>query len=199
MLVIDRVNVGRPALLGQRRGRDVYSSIAKSPVGNRSVTVGPEGIEGDEQADKRFVRGKRVHGGALKAVYAFPGEHHAEWAHQLGIVVGPATFGENLTVYGMTESEVLVGDEFRCGGVVLRVISPRRPCYKLPMHLGVEDAPQLMNANGFCGWYFAVVTPGELSTSGTLELTCRLPDAISIAEVFAAKVCADPTIPDMPD
>jgi MOSC domain-containing protein YiiM len=160
------------------------------------VTITPDGVDGDEQADKRVVRGKRVHGGRFQAVYAYPLDHLALWAAELGISDRPGIFGENLTVAGITEYDVRIGDVFRWGDVELRVSKPRRPCYKLPMHLGVDNVARLMNQNGRCGFYFEVITPGTVRANASLELVSSDQTGLTIASVFAAKVRADPTIPD---
>ncbi len=192
-----QVSVGTPTLLGTYRGREVISSIKKSGVvGSNLVTVTPNGIEGDEQADKRVIRGRRIHGGQFQAVYAYPLVHLGLWAAELGISDTPGIFGENLTVADITEEDVRIGDTFRWGDVELRVSKPRRPCYKLPMHLGVPDVALQMTQNGRCGWYFEVVTPGTVRADAGLELTSSDPDGLTIATAFAAKVRADPTIPD---
>ncbi len=193
---IVQVSVGTPTLLGMHRGRKVISSIRKSDIGIGLVTVTPEGIEGDEQADKRMIRGKRIHGGQFQAVYAYPLDHLRLWAAELGISDMPGIFGENLTVAGLTEHDVRIGDVFRWGHVELRVTKPRRPCYKLPIHLGVDGVALLMNQNGRCGWYFEVITPGRVRANADLKLVQSDPDGLTIAAAFAAKVRADPTIPD---
>jgi MOSC domain-containing protein YiiM len=196
MLEVVQVSVGVPTLLGTYRGREVISSIKKSDVGTNLVTITPDGIEGDEQADKRTIRGKRIHGGQFQAVYAYPLDHLSLWAAELGISDVPGIFGENLTVAGITEHDVRIGDMFRWGDVELRVSKPRRPCYKLPMHLGVDNVAQLMNQNGRCGFYFEVITPGTVQIDADLELVSSGPNGLTIASAFAAKVRADPTIPD---
>jgi MOSC domain-containing protein YiiM len=193
---IVQVSVGTPDWLGDYKGREVFSSIVKKGVTPGLITVTPEGIEGDEQADKRVIRGKRIHGGQFQAVYAYPYEHLELWAAELNISEEPGTFGENLTVAGITEHDVRIGDTFRWGDVELRVSKPRRPCYKLPMHLEVPDIALRMNQNGRCGWYFEVVTPGTVWTDADLELLSSNPNGLTIAAAFAAKVRADPTIPD---
>lgn len=197
MSEIVQVSVGRPALLGTHGDKEVISSIRKSGiVGTRLISITPDGIEGDEQADTRVVRGKRIHGGQFKAVYAYPHAHLKLWAAELGIDERPGIFGENLTVAGLTECDVRVGDLFKWGDVELRVSGPRRPCYKLPMHLGVHNAAWLMTQNGRCGFYFEVVTPGRVRTSASLKLVSSDPNNPTIASAFAAKMRADPTIPD---
>lgn len=199
MLAIARISVGTPSPLGIRRGKEVLSSIRKHGLSDTVITVTADGIVGDEQADKRVIRGKRVHGGQFQAVYAYPLEHLALWAAELGIGDEPGTFGENLTVVGATEHDVRIGDTYQWGDATLQVTKPRRPCYKLPMHLGVDNAALLMNQNGRCGWYFEVTVPGAVRASAGLELVSRNADGQTIAEAFAAKVRADPSIPDMPD
>ncbi|HKX73714.1 MAG TPA: MOSC domain-containing protein [Candidatus Saccharimonadales bacterium] len=199
MLTIIQVSAGKPGLLGEFRGRQVQSGIVKQRVEDERVYVGALGLEPDDQADKRVVAGKQVHGGPLKAVYAYPLDHLAEWNAELSSGVSPGiSFGENLTVHGMLETDVRIGDEFRCGDVVLRVTSPRRPCYKLGLHLG-EYVPVRMNQTGRCGWYFQVLSPGYLPTAGAmLELIASDPSAPTVAEAFAAKVRANPEIPGPP-
>lgn len=191
-----QVSVGKPTLLGTYRGRQVISSINKSGLSSQLVRVTFDGIEGDEQADKRVVRGKRIHGGQFQAVYAYPSVHLDQWATELGVSNAPGTFGENLTVADITEETVRIGDVFRWGDVELRVSKPRRPCYKLPIHLGVDNVARLMNQNGRCGFYFEVLTPGVVRTDAGLELVSSDPQAATVAATFAAKVRADPSIPD---
>ena len=193
---IVQVSVGAPTYLGTYRDRQVFSSIRKNGVAGGFITVTSNGIEGDEQADKRVIRGKRIHGGQFQAVYAYPLDHLALWAAELGISDKPGIFGENLTVAGITEHDVRIGDTFKWGDVELRASKPRRPCYKLPMHLEVENVAQLMNQNGRCGFYLEVITPGTVWAEATLELVSSDPNSPTVASVFAAKVRADPSIPD---
>ncbi len=99
------VNVGTPTVLGQLQGERVWS-------GNRKHPVDPEArlwlswldLAGDGQADLD------AHGGPDKAVYAYPSEHLATWADELGEVLGDAPFGENLSTVGVLERDVRIGD-----------------------------------------------------------------------------------------
>jgi len=59
-------------VIGTLRGREVISSIRKHALMGSGVELTPDGIVGDEQADKRVVNGKRIHGGELQAVYMYP-------------------------------------------------------------------------------------------------------------------------------
>src|SRR5689334_12877581 len=115
------VNVSQLATVAYR-GRSVTTGIFKTPVRHR-VTVQRMNLEGDRQADLS------VHGGTDKAVYIYPFEHYATWARELGrndLTFGQ--FGENLTVEGMLEETVHIGDTFRVGRALLEVTQPRVPC-----------------------------------------------------------------------
>lgn len=193
MLEIVQVSVGQPAPIGQWKGRDVYSAIRKRPVLGDCVRLTDEGLEGDVQADPR------VHGGPVQAVYAYPFEHYTPWEGELGLELSPPDFGENLTVAGALEHEIRIGDEFTCGDVLLKVTKPRRPCRKLCIHLGVEDIAGRMMRTLRSGWYFRVVSGGLLPTSGTLYLVGSDHTQPTVAQVFAAKVKDDPTVPDISD
>src|SRR6185503_8008997 len=80
------------------------SAYVKGPV-NGAVKVGPLGLEGDQQHDRRG------HGGPDQAVLAYADSHYEAWRDQLDIVeMGPGAFAENLTVEGFDEQTVCIGD-----------------------------------------------------------------------------------------
>ena len=157
------VNIGRPRVIGTRDGAEVLSGFVKVPVAASSVRVGETGIVGDGQADLS------VHGGPDKAVYCYPTDHWPWWQGEKTIACRAATFGENLTVEGLTEDAAAIGDRFGWGDVVLEMSQPRAPCYKFAMATGREDAPGLMTVSGRTGWYFRVIRPG-LAPVGACEL-----------------------------
>jgi MOSC domain-containing protein YiiM len=150
------LNVGIPRPLRTGKGT-VLSGIVKTPVtGARMVRV--ENVEGDGQADRT------VHGGPDKAVYCYPFEHYALWASELARDdLGPGMFGENLTVAGVNEMVVCVGDILRVGAARLQVTRPRQPCFKLAAHMGRPDFPRLFLASGRTGWYTRVLEEGLVS------------------------------------
>ena len=180
------VNVGAARLL-RVGGRTVLSGIRKSPV-DGPVAVGALGLAGDEQADLN------VHGGLQKAVYAYPSEHLPYWqaARRAGGAslfdeALPAGFmGENLTVQGLLEHEVYVGDRLHFPECTLRVTAPREPCYKFNAVMGFVQAGRAMAQTGRCGFYLAVERPGSLEAGqhARLEPGQR---ALSIAQALAGK------------
>ncbi len=132
------VNVAKPKYLGEHRGKPILSGIAKLPVAVDHLWLDLLNLEGDGQADLS------VHGGPDKAVYAYPSEHLADWAAELGQQLGPAAFGENLTTAGGTEDQVCIGDRWYWGDAVLEVTQPRAPCFKLAIHRGRGDIGRLL-------------------------------------------------------
>lgn len=170
------VNVGRPRIL-EAFGRKARTSIVKESV-EGSVAVGPEGLDGDRQADLR------VHGGPTKAVYAYPVGHYPFWAAELpGEPLPWGAFGENLSVDGLRESEVFVGDVYRVGTTELRVTEPRLPCFKLAMRFRRESMIPRMLESRRTGFYLGVVREGRLRAGDRIELVSRDPARLSVDDV----------------
>jgi len=170
------VNVGLPRSVSWRR-REVTTGIFKEPVEGR-VPLHRLNLDGDRQADLA------VHGGAAKAVYAYPLEHYAFWREQLGAELTFGAFGENLTVEGLPlEEEIAVGDRFRIGTAELVVTQPRVPCYKLGLRFGRADIPKRFLASRRSGYYLAVEAEGEVGAEDRVETLARHPARISVAEI----------------
>ncbi|HEY0077364.1 MAG TPA: MOSC domain-containing protein [Pyrinomonadaceae bacterium] len=170
------VNVGRPRLVVWK-GRTVSTGIFKEPVEGR-IAVRTLNLEGDRQADLA------VHGGVTKAVYAYPAEHYTFWANELsGTELRWGTFGENLTVEGLSESLVHIGDYFRVGSAELMVTEPRMPCYKLGIKFGRDDIVERFRLSGLSGFYLSVVTEGELGTGDSIHLIKRDESASTVADI----------------
>jgi MOSC domain-containing protein YiiM len=171
-------------------GRKVLTAIGKRGVAG-AVAVRPLGLVGDEQADLS------VHGGLSKAVYAYPSEHYAFWQTvraQAKVslwdeALPPGSMGENLTLEGLLESQVCVGDVLRFPDCELAVSEPRFPCFKFNAALGFKQALQMMQANAWCGFYLAVRVPGTLQAGQAFELV-HGPREVGITELFRARVAA---------
>ncbi len=179
--------------IGQARrvqisGRAILTAIHKQPVSG-AVPVMPLGLAGDEQADLS------VHGGLDKAVYAYPAEHYLFWREaraQAGLTgiddaLPFGTMGENLTLQGVLETDLWVGDVLKFADCTLRVTQPREPCYKFNAAMGYSGAVKAMAQNGFCGFYLAVDQPGRLSAGEMFELVPG-PRRLSIPEMINAKM-----------
>ena len=182
-----------PTLLGvqvakarraQMGSRAVLTAIFKTAVSG-PVPVLPLGLAGDEQADLS------VHGGLDKAVYAYPSEHYPFWSDarartghaEIDDALLFGSMGENLSLQGLLETQVWVGDVFKFAHCRLRVTSPREPCYKFNAAMGYSGAVRAMAQSGFCGWYLAVDEPGTISAGESFQVTPG-PRTACIADAF---------------
>lgn len=165
----------RPATLLTGRAAPLPGCATLSGIGKTAAShplrLGPEGFEGDEQADRR------VHGGVEKAVHHYPLDHYSDWRAELGdlqALTAPGGFGENISTAGLTEAEVAVGDTFRLGGALIQVSQGRQPCWRLNHRFGVPDMARRVQQTGRTGWYYRVLQTGTVTPWDRLELIDRL-------------------------
>ena len=181
------VNVARAE---QRRigGRLVMTAIGKRPV-TGPVAVRLLGLEGDEQADQT------VHGGVSKAVYAYSATHYAFWQRvraqaQVALwedELPPGSMGENLTVEGLDETKLYIGDRLVLPGCVLAVSEPRYPCFKFNAAMGFPHAAKLMTQSAWCGAYLGVIEPGTVQAGDAIRLEPG-PGEVNVRDLFRAKL-----------
>lgn len=170
--------------------REVLTGILKRSVSG-PIEARPLGLAGDEQADLS------VHGGLSKAVYAYPIEHYPFWqtVRAQAKVAGwneplPHGFmGENLTISGLLENQVCIGDVLRFANCELAVSEPRFPCFKFNAVMGFNQAAKLMVANAWCGFYLAVRVPGTVAAGETFELV-HGPREVGITELFRSTLAS---------
>lgn len=161
-------------------GSTHLSGIAKIPA-PAPLTLTPTGFEGDQQADLR------VHGGPEKALHHYPRDHYATWSDEIGplpLLNAAGAFGENISLTGMTEADVAVGDIFRIGTALVQVSQGRQPCWKLNLRFGVPDMARRVQRTGRTGWYYRVLQSGTVAPGDRLELVDRLAPDWSIARLW---------------
>jgi MOSC domain-containing protein YiiM len=174
------IQVGQPQSLGYSGDADSHdqpwtTAFFKSPVVG-PVWVGPTNIAGDGQADLEH------HGGIDKAVLAYSADHYPYWRGHLGLPDLPfGGFGENLTVTGLDEWQVAIGDVWQAGDVLFQVSQPRQPCWKMSRRWRIDDLAREVIANGKSGWYLRVLAEGQIAAGGDLILVERPHPAWSIA------------------
>jgi len=187
--VVRMVLTGRLKPLGPRF---VSGIDKKERIG--PVRVGIEGLEGDEQGDRR------AHGGPDKAVHLYPREHYEPWITELGalpVLGAPGAFGENLSTTGLLESDVCLGDTVRVGGVVLQVSQSRQPCWRLNHRFGVADMARRVQERSRPGWYCRVLQPGELCAGDPIDLVERPYPEWPLERLIRLLYRSDPADPDL--
>ncbi|MDK1004514.1 MOSC domain-containing protein [Bacillus subtilis] len=166
------LNLGKPQTL-EYDGKKIETGIMKRPA-ESAVMLYRENFEGDGQAD--LVN----HGGPDKAVCVYPAEHYPFWEEFLSRPLSNAAFGENLTVAGLTEENVCIGDVFKLDEAVVQVSQPRQPCVKLAKKFGVKEMVLKVQQTGYTGFYFRVLEEGRVSPGANLELLSRGEKGISV-------------------
>jgi MOSC domain-containing protein YiiM len=180
-MTLERIAVGSPQDV-THNGKLVRTSIFKRPV-DGPVWVRRHNVEGDRQADLE------VHGGEYKAVYAYAAEHYDFWREHLGRELELANFGENLTIRGLDEPSLAIGDVLRIGEAELEVTQPRLPCYKLGIRFGDPRMVKTFTAAGRWGIYFRVRREGRIAVGDAVNVVDRNPDRIpayDLARVYVS-------------
>jgi len=155
----------------------VTTGIFKEPVMGR-VRLRKLNLDGDKQADLT------VHGGADKAIYAYPQEHYNYWKKELPEMSLPwGMFGENFTTQGMFEETVNVGDQFQVGTARVVATQPRMPCYKLGVKFGRMDIIRKFLASGLTGIYFKVMKEGDLEQGDEIKLIKKDENNVTIKDI----------------
>src|SRR5215469_13469791 len=178
MGVIVSVNVGLPQDVAWQ-GRTVRTAVWKKPVTGR-IFAGRLNLDGDGQADLR------AHGGEQRALLVYQLDSYRYWASYLGrsdFVHG--NFGENLTVEGLADNEVCIGDRFRIGGAVVEVSQPRDTCYRVGIRLNQPEIPALLVAHRRPGFYLRVLQEGEIGAGDRVEKLADGKERMTVAEIDA--------------
>ena len=163
---IAELRIGKVRPLGPNA---VPSGIDKVAVAGPLIAWA-EGLEGDEQGDTRH------HGGADKALHAYPVVHYPAWANDLpehAAQFGPGAFGENLVIEGATEDDSCLFDRYRLGGAIVEVSQTRQPCWRLNLRFDLCDMAARVQQTGRTGWYFRVVSEGLITAGDRAELIAR--------------------------
>jgi ferredoxin-NADP reductase/MOSC domain-containing protein YiiM/ferredoxin len=178
MGVVVSVNVGLPKDVAWQ-GRTVRTGVWKTPVTGR-VFARRLNLDGDGQGDLHG------HGGEQRALLVYQVDSYRYWARYLGrsdLVAG--NFGENLTVEGLADNEVCIGDRFRIGGAVVEVSQPRDTCYRVGIRLNHPGFAALLVAHHRPGFYFRIIQEGEIGAGDRVEKLSDGPERMTVAEIDA--------------
>ena len=176
--VIISVNVGLPQGVAWQ-GRTVRTAVWKAPVAGR-IRARRLNLDGDGQGDLHG------HGGEQRAILVYQLDSYRYWANYLGRSdLVPGIFGENLTVEGLADNEVCIGDRFRIGSTIVEVSQPRDTCYRVGIRLNHPAIPALLVAHHRPGFYCRVIQEGEIGAGDRVEKLSDGPERMTIAEIDA--------------
>jgi ferredoxin-NADP reductase/MOSC domain-containing protein YiiM/ferredoxin len=172
------VNVGMPKDV-EWQGRTVFTGVFKDSV-TGPCRVGKLNIDGDGQGDLAG------HGGEQRAVFVYQIDSYRYWERELGrtdFVYGQ--FGENLTVEGLADDEVCVGDRYRIGTATFEITQPRVTCYRVGIRMNDPRIPALLVSHRRPGFYFRVLEEGEVQAGDDIIKLSSGPEQMPVAEIDA--------------
>lgn len=168
---------------GERRsvrwsGKMYETGIFKFPV-KEGISLGLSDVVGDAVVDRKY------HGGEDKACYAFSKDEYTFWENLYPkIEFTDGMFGENLTIQGLNEAELFIGDTFQIGDAIIQVSEPRQPCVKLNIRFNLGSAMKDFISRERCGAYFRVLKEGKVNANDELTQIEQAGDFLSVQEVF---------------
>lgn len=171
------VNVGMPAQVPWK-GRIVFTGAWKAPVDGPRM-VRRLNIDGDGQGDLGG------HGGENRAVLVYQLDSYRHWSNELGRDLQPGDFGENLTVDGLSDDEVCIGDRYEIGDVLFEVTQPRVTCYRLGLRLDEPRMAALLVSHRRPGFYCRVLREGQVQAGDDIVKVADGPERVTVAEVDA--------------
>jgi MOSC domain-containing protein YiiM len=148
------------------------SAIGKKEVNEAYLTV--NGFDGDTVAATEF------HGGPDRAVCLYPLEHYSVWEAEFGVKIKTPGFGENLSMVGMTEKEVYIGDTYQFGEAVIQITQGRIPCSKISKFNQIDGLLKRVVETGYTGYFFRVLQEGKVEKNSELKLLSRNDHTISV-------------------
>lgn len=169
------VNTGTAAAIGTGRRRSVSGINKRAAAGG--VFIGATGLTGDAVCDEEH------HGGVDQAVYAYGAADYAWWSEELGLLITPGTFGENLTIEGLP-SNMNAGDRLLIGDVVLEATAPRIPCETLSAQMRDSGFGLKFRRAERPGFYFRVLHEGGVAAGETVTVVPYAGSTVSMLELF---------------
>ena len=159
-------------------GKEITTGIYKKPT-DMPIYLGKTDVKGDTVSDRK------VHGGEFKACYLFSADQypywqnlypHLEWTYGM--------LGENLTVKGLDEHQLCVGDIYKLGNSLVQITQPREPCFKFAHKFGDNTVLQQFITHGFSGTYVRVLEEGDVTINDKFQLVEHQPNGVTVFQLF---------------
>ena len=168
------LQVAQPATLDT--GRNVIQTgIRKKPVAEARFEA--TGVAGDNVVNTVH------HGGVDQAVYVYSAEDYAWWQDQLGRMLSPGLFGDNLVLSTFGDGPVRVGDRYTIGDVKLEVTSPRIPCGTFSAVMEIDDWLVRFRDARRPGFYARVLAEGMITTGDSVTRGAASAASVEILEL----------------
>jgi MOSC domain-containing protein YiiM len=170
-------NIAKPVQINWR-GQTVQTGIYKSPT-EHPIYLGKNEVKGDTVSDRK------VHGGEYKACYLFSSDQYNYWQKlfpDLEWTYG--MLGENLTVSGLDEKQINLGDIYKLGEALVQISQPREPCYKFGVKFGTQKVLKQFIDHGYPGTYVRVLKEGYVKKGDDFVIVEKAINSLSIHQFF---------------
>lgn len=170
-------NLGKPTKIVWN-GKETMTGIYKHPV-DAPLFLNMEDVQDDTVIDRKH------HGGTYKACYLFSADNYAFWKEKYPLLDWNwGMFGENLTIEGLDESQLRIGNTYKLGTSVVQITQPREPCYKLGIRFGNQNILKQFIDHGFPGTYIRVLNPGKVVVGDTMELVEKSKTPLTVQQFY---------------
>jgi MOSC domain-containing protein YiiM len=189
------VSAGQVRPVGWDAGTLPATAIEKHPVAG-PVRITSNGVEGNAWADTEN------HGDEWMKVYAYAMEDYAWWEAELGAVLRPGLFGEQLTTEGIDLNAALVGEVWRIGSALLQIAHVRIPCQTFKGWMGASGYDETawvkrFSEAGRVGPYFRVLEEGVVQGGDPITVVERPGHAPSVHGLFRALTTEPERLPGL--
>ncbi|MFT4600262.1 MAG: MOSC domain-containing protein YiiM [Arenicella sp.] len=144
-----------------------------------SIQLGNEDVVGDNVIERKY------HGGVHKACYIYSADHYSYWKDLYpDLDFENGMFGENITIEGLDEANIHLGDIYQVGSAKVEVSQPREPCYKLGIRFNTQKIlKQFINAP-YPGVYLRVIEKGEVKAGDEMVQIKEGPAFANLKDVY---------------
>lgn len=177
-LKVISLNIGKKQEVDWR-GKKVQTGIFKRPV-DYPIFLGKEDVATDDVVERKY------HGGVNKACYIYSADHYHYWSEKYPEVdMTFGALGENITLSGLDETQINIGDIYQLGEAIVQVSQPRQPCFKLGIRFGSQKIVKDFFRSPYSGIYLRIIQEGEVKMGDEMTLKTTVPNGISVADVHS--------------
>ncbi len=171
-MTVISIHVGMPRTEDRKAGSFVTGGVKTSV---ESAVLRFPGFEGDGVADRKH------HGGADRTACVYPAGHYAWWKATYGYELLPGAFSENLTVDGVQEDAICIGDIIQVGEARTQVTLPRDPCLTIDRINEIPSLHQLVRDCGRCGFHMRTLKEGVIKVGDAFRIVERNGKGVTVA------------------